>query len=162
MGKNQLETDQSLGTRMQTASKGFTLIELLVTVAIIGIISAVAIPQYSEYVRRSAREEAKGEMLNIAQMQERFFTNNNTYLAIAAPPAPAPNGWKNFSGNNRASAKYNIAVAAMGGGGNNIQNSYVITASPANGFIDPKCGNLSLTSQGVKSSTINNGAPPCW
>ena len=59
--------------------QGFTLIELMITVAILGIISAIAVPSYMTYVKKSKRTEAKTEMLRIAQLQESYYIQNLTY-----------------------------------------------------------------------------------
>ncbi len=59
--------------------KGFTLIELMVTVAILGILSAIALPSYTSSVVKGKRTEAKVELLRIAQMQESYFTQNLSY-----------------------------------------------------------------------------------
>ncbi len=59
--------------------KGFTLIEVIITVAIIGILSAIAIPSYTESVKKGKRSDAKVELLRIAQMQESFFVQNLSY-----------------------------------------------------------------------------------
>jgi len=59
--------------------QGFTLIELMITVAIIGILSAIALPSYSEHVKKGKRTEAKVELLRIAQMQESYFVQNLSY-----------------------------------------------------------------------------------
>lgn len=144
---------------MKSHPQAFTLIELLVTVAIVGILAAIALPSYRAYVVKSLRAEAKGNVLNIAQMQERYFTNNGSYLAIAAPPANAPSGWQNYSGNNLASRKYDIAVTP--GPTNSLGTSFLITATPSNGFSDTQCGALTLDSTGAKGSAIGN-ASPCW
>lgn len=59
--------------------RGFTLIELMITVAVIGIIASIAIPQYNNYVRRSDRADAIGPMARIMEAQERYYADNVTY-----------------------------------------------------------------------------------
>ena len=63
---------------------GFTLIELMITVAIIGILSAIAYPSYESYVRKSRRVDAKNALLDLASRQERYFSVNNKYSTTAA------------------------------------------------------------------------------
>ncbi len=61
-------------------SKGFTLIELLVVVAIVGILAAIAIPQFAEYRRRGFNARVEADARNAATAQEAYFVDNNTYL----------------------------------------------------------------------------------
>ena len=58
---------------------GFTLIELLVVIAIIGILAAVAIPQFGAYRRRGFDADAQANVRNMALAQEAYFLENNTY-----------------------------------------------------------------------------------
>lgn len=58
---------------------GFTLIELLVVIAIIGILAAVAIPQFGSYRRRGFDADAQANVRNMALAQEAYFLENNTY-----------------------------------------------------------------------------------
>ncbi|HWO42211.1 MAG TPA: prepilin-type N-terminal cleavage/methylation domain-containing protein [Candidatus Eisenbacteria bacterium] len=58
---------------------GFTLIELLVVVAIIGILAAIAIPQFAAYRRRGYEAQVKSDLRNAATAQEAYFTETFTY-----------------------------------------------------------------------------------
>ena len=59
--------------------RGFTLIELLIAVVIIGIIASIAYPNYTRYVERSQRAEAKAVLMETASIFERCYTNNYSY-----------------------------------------------------------------------------------
>jgi len=63
------------------AEGGFTLIELLVVIAIIGILAAIAIPQFSAYRERAYKSEAQSDLKNAAIAMEAYFVDFNTYLA---------------------------------------------------------------------------------
>ncbi len=64
---------------MRKTMRGITLLELMIVVVIISILTAIAYPNYREYVTRAKRTEAKAALLQIATNQERFYLQNNTY-----------------------------------------------------------------------------------
>ena len=63
--------------------KGFTLVELLVVIAIIGILAAIAIPQFQEYRQRGYDAGARSDLRNAATAEEAYFIDHDTYTTCA-------------------------------------------------------------------------------
>jgi len=75
-------------TRPPVAARGFTLIEVMITVAIIAILAAVAVPQYSSYVTRGRIPDATSGLASKAVQAEQFFQDNRTYADVGTTKNP--------------------------------------------------------------------------
>jgi type IV pilus assembly protein PilE len=140
--------------------RGFTLVEVMIVLAILALIAAVAYPSYTNQVRKGKRAEAKAKLLTAAQRQERSYTDNGTYVTDLAPLFGLSAGSTVYSGdNNDSGSAYRITAAAAPGG---INTGYTLTATQNGGHSDPDCGNLTLTSTGVKGKSGPADLSRCW
>lgn len=143
--------------------KGFTLIELMVVVAIIGILASIAYPSYTEYVAKGRRSDAQKALLEASQYMQRWYAANNTFQTNdSTPAAPTlPAGLNRSPAAGSGTQAYTLAVSSA------TTSTYTITASRTAGgpMATDKCGNLTLTSTGVKdltSATSGYDVARCW
>lgn len=116
---------------------GFSLIELIITVAVIGILAAVAYPSYLDYVRRGNRSAAQTFMMTVAQRQEQYLLTNRSYAGtISALSLTQPT---------ETDGRYTFALSTTG----TPPTGYLISATAIGSqAVD---GPLSLSSTGAKT-----------
>lgn len=136
------------------AESGFTLIELVVTVAIVGILSTIAVSAYSNYTLKANRTDATRVMLADAQALQRCYSQNFTYTPTGGCPTPA-----GTTTSPRGLYAVTIAIPSA--------TTYTITATPAKApqTKDLACASFKLTSDGAQSATASSGTDSttaCW
>lgn len=133
-------------------SLGFTLIELMVVVAIIGILAAVAMPSYQNYVRRGQLPEAASILSDFRVKLEQYYQDNRAY----STDGTCGTGVLTFA---PANAKYFTYSCATAGS----YQSYTLTATGASGLAVGTT--YTLTNSGAKATTSYKGAAStkaCW
>lgn len=138
---------------------GFTLIELMITVAVVGILAALAYPSYTEYVRRGKRTDAKAVLLEAAQLMERNYTESNSYAVNSAGTAMTLPVALQQSPKGSAAANYTITLPS----GSLTATAFVLNAAPTGSMASDACGTLSINQLGVRSvSGGGRTVEECW
>lgn len=127
-------------------ARGFTLVEVMIVVAIVAILAAVALPTYRNYIVRGARVQAQTELLELASLQEKIFLNSNNYAAsvTTAYNGTAAGGLGRTSGqtnDGRYDLSLDITVPSQ---------TFVLTATPADGGTQVGDGNISISESGQR------------
>ena len=151
---------------------GFTLIELMITVAIIGILAAIAYPSYQDSILKGRRAEGRTALLNLLQQQERYYTQTGSYLSFgsaasgnigtnAAGTTTVTIPFKTTSGDSSTAYVYALRAdtcsSSLG-----LDECVLLSAVPQRA--DAAAGTLTVTSSGTKdcngSKRLTAGV--CW
>jgi type IV pilus assembly protein PilE len=128
--------------------RGVTLLELMIVVVILGILTAIAYPNYRVFAARAKRTEAKALLLEIANNQERFYLNANTYGTLAQLGYPADPKITD-------SGSYSVTVTA-----NDASNFTAVATHILGGSEQARCTTFTIDGRGNKTSTGTIGN--CW
>ena len=150
-------------TKIASRSSGFTLIELMVTVAIVGILASIALPSYSSYIARARRADARTQLVQVAQVMQRFYAANDRYdqdrgaNAIQIP--------SNIQGSPADGTRlYSVSVATA----NTVAYEIRMVPEALQAMANDECGTFTLTSTGVRGVLVGGVAgsatlrDKCW
>jgi type IV pilus assembly protein PilE len=141
---------------------GFTLIELMITVVVLSIIVGIAVPSYTQQIRKSRRTDARNALLDLAGREERWLSVSNSYSQkptdVGYPgntfPITLPDQY------------YQVTVTTPDATQPGVANSFIITATTfGQQTSDTDCATFTVNQLGVQTAT-NSAAVPntttCW
>ncbi len=127
---------------MRQRATGFTLIELMVTVAVVGILAAIAYPSYINYLIRASRAAAQSFMLDVTNKEEQYLLDSRTYLPVNNNASFSSLG---LSVPTEVSSFYNLSVASA------TSTTYTVQAVPIAGTRQASDGPVYIDQSGAKT-----------
>lgn len=139
-------------TYLSTRSTGFTLVELMVVIAILGVLVAIAIPSYGQYILRTHRVDATQTLQQAATMMEKYKRANGSYKDVNNDTLKK---WGFDTAPTQGTTRFNITVSVP----DDDTQSYVLQADATGPQLnDKKCLQFKLHATGYKEPTNSN----CW
>ena len=153
--------------RFARRSRGITLLELIIAMVIVSILASIAIPSYSNYVRQSRRTDAKTALMDMASLEERYFSVNNAYSTATTDLGyggafPVTVGGGYFVVQAPAVTLAVAPTAALPAG---TPASFTLEADAIGDQANDTCQKFFLTSAGVQTAQAPadpNGNYDCW
>ncbi|ANQ86086.1 putative prepilin like protein [Azoarcus olearius] len=134
---------------MKSTQRAFSLVELMIVVAVIGILAAIAYPNYQDYLIKARRATATGCLMELAQFLERHYTTHMSYTDAVLPETACRTelgGFYTFG--------YSQDLTAT---------TYALEAVPQGAqTADSHCGTLGINQSGARSASGSAGVTACW
>lgn len=147
-------------SRPAAAAAGFTLVEMLVTITVVAILAAVAVPGYTEYVRRAARADAQLVLQQAANHLERVYAECNSYVvrdASTVPPCTTATGAlpdELARAPQSGTQRYSIVLQTVSA------QAWELRAEPLDAA--DRCGTFVLASTGARTVDGTLPVEQCW
>lgn len=147
----------------RSPSAGFTLIELMVVIVITAILASIAVPAYTNSVRKSRRTEAKTALLDLAAREERYFATQNIYSS-----SPAALAYGSGATPVSVGTYYSITSISSSPASATTPGGYVLQVAPSAGspqLQDSSCQLFQVDQTGKQSSQDgggNDSSTTCW
>lgn len=133
-------------------NKGFSLVELMIVVAILGILYAVALPAYSDFIQDGRRADVQQTLLQEVAVLERFYTRQGGYPGVYSVDSTE---FYSFS--------YSPSSSSAAENDNYDSTTFTLTATPVAGSsqADDPCGALTIDYKGDKTNSTSSSSG-CW
>ncbi len=137
---------------------GFSLIELMLAVVVVGILAAVAIPSYNNYIVRGSRIAAQTELLTLATLEEKIYLNANAYSAnVTTAYDGTSTGGLGVTSGMSSDGKYTFSLNIIA-----PSQTYTLTATPVAGKSQANDGIMSISENGAKICASNECKNGVW